>query len=60
VPRAWRMKSWDRFVVPKPFARITVAYGDPLRITSGSARSAAAEAPRLDEAMQAAEEVAAG
>jgi len=25
----WRMKSWDRFMLPKPFARIRVSYGDP-------------------------------
>ncbi|CAN5289326.1 hypothetical protein BH23GEM2_BH23GEM2_21590 [soil metagenome] len=60
APRAWRLKSWDQFVVPKPFARVTVAYGEPLRVTGSSARAAAAEAPRLDAAMRAAEEVAAG
>jgi hypothetical protein len=30
VTRCWRMKSWDRMVVPKPFSRIVCAYGDPL------------------------------
>jgi len=30
VSRAWRLRSWDRFVVPQPFARIDVAYGDPV------------------------------
>ena len=29
VTRAWRLGSWDRFLVPKPFAKITVVYGDP-------------------------------
>lgn len=29
ISRAWRMKSWDSFVIPKPFARINVIYGDP-------------------------------
>jgi len=29
VSDAWRMKSWDRFMIPKPFARIRVVYGDP-------------------------------
>jgi lysophospholipid acyltransferase (LPLAT)-like uncharacterized protein len=24
VSRAWRLKSWDRFQIPKPFARVTV------------------------------------
>lgn len=59
VPHAWRLNSWDRFIVPKPFARVIVAYGDPLLIAGGSARSAAAEGPRLDAAMRAAEEAAA-
>jgi lysophospholipid acyltransferase (LPLAT)-like uncharacterized protein len=25
--RAWRLSTWDRFMIPKPFARITVKYG---------------------------------
>lgn len=29
VSRAWRFKSWDRFCIPKPFARVRVIYGDP-------------------------------
>ena len=29
VSRAWRLKSWDRFMVPKPFARVRVIYSDP-------------------------------
>ena len=29
--RAWRLRSWDRFVIPKPCARVRVAYGDPIR-----------------------------
>ncbi len=24
---AWRMRSWDRFVIPLPFARVTIGYG---------------------------------
>ena len=29
VNRAWRLNSWDRFVIPKPFATIHVAYANP-------------------------------
>jgi len=29
APRAWRMKSWDRFLIPKPFSKVRVVYGDP-------------------------------
>jgi lysophospholipid acyltransferase (LPLAT)-like uncharacterized protein len=27
---AWRLRSWDRFVVPKPGARIRIHYGNPI------------------------------
>lgn len=30
--RAWRMKSWDRFTVPKPFARVAYVYGPPIAV----------------------------
>lgn len=30
--REWVFNSWDRFRVPKPFARIKVIYGDPVYI----------------------------
>ena len=30
--RAWWFESWDRFLVPKPFARIAVAYGRPVLV----------------------------
>ncbi|HEX5581839.1 MAG TPA: lysophospholipid acyltransferase family protein, partial [Gemmatimonadaceae bacterium] len=29
VDRAYRFESWDRFAVPWPWARVTVAYGAP-------------------------------
>ncbi len=30
--RAWRASSWDRFLVPHPFARIEAVYGPPIRV----------------------------
>lgn len=30
--RAWYMKTWDRFMVPKPFARIVTAVGNPVPV----------------------------
>ena len=30
--RAWHMSSWDDFTIPKPWARIVLAYGQPLRV----------------------------
>ncbi|MEP2777321.1 MAG: lysophospholipid acyltransferase family protein [Luteolibacter sp.] len=29
---AWRLKTWDRFVVPKPFSHVTVVFDTPRRI----------------------------
>jgi lysophospholipid acyltransferase (LPLAT)-like uncharacterized protein len=45
--RAWRLKSWDRFLVPKPFARVDVVYGTPTTVEASSPREAAEHAPRL-------------
>ncbi len=27
---AWILSSWDRFLIPKPFAKVYVIYGDPV------------------------------
>ena len=45
--RAWRLKSWDRFLVPKPFAKVRVSYGPIVPMSAGTPREAAEEAPRL-------------
>jgi lysophospholipid acyltransferase (LPLAT)-like uncharacterized protein len=29
---SWVLRSWDRFRVPKPFARLVVTYGAPIAI----------------------------
>jgi lysophospholipid acyltransferase (LPLAT)-like uncharacterized protein len=29
ISRAWRLGSWDRTAIPKPFARLRVTYSDP-------------------------------
>lgn len=50
--RAWRLGSWDRFMIPKPFARVTIAYGEPSKVLATDARSAAAEAPRFERLMR--------
>lgn len=31
---AWVLKSWDRFMIPKPFARVAVLIGQPLWVDS--------------------------
>jgi lysophospholipid acyltransferase (LPLAT)-like uncharacterized protein len=60
VDRFWRMSSWDGFIIPKPFARVTVAYGVPTRVKAASPREAVAEAPVLEALMEDATEKACG
>ncbi len=33
--RAWRLGSWDRFLIPKPFSRGVYVVGEPLRYQEG-------------------------
>jgi lysophospholipid acyltransferase (LPLAT)-like uncharacterized protein len=30
ITRCWRMKSWDKMVIPKPFSTIVCEYADPI------------------------------
>jgi len=34
--RCWRLRSWDRLIIPKPFAEITIAVGTPLRVAAAA------------------------
>ena len=30
--RAWHFKSWDRFMLPKPFSRVTLHFGEMITL----------------------------
>lgn len=45
---AWRLNSWDRFMIPKPFSRVQIAYTVPTTVAASSAREAEGEAPRFE------------
>ncbi len=32
---AWRLKTWDRFVIPKPFSRVVITFDEPITIPRG-------------------------
>jgi len=49
--RAWYLRSWDRFMIPKPFARVTIAYGRPTKVLASTPRAAAEEGGRFEELM---------
>jgi len=33
---AWRLRTWDAMLVPKPFSRVVVHYGAPFQVPAGS------------------------
>ena len=48
----WRLKSWDRFIVPRPFAKLRAIFGVPVRIAeTQTAEEFEAERMRLQNAM---------
>ena len=40
--RYWQLKSWDRMIIPKPFARVVVIIGEPLACERGETPDAVA------------------
>ncbi|MEJ7811266.1 MAG: lysophospholipid acyltransferase family protein [Gemmatimonadaceae bacterium] len=48
---AWRLGSWDRFMIPKPFARVTISYGDPIAFAQVGTRDAVAQVPAVRAAL---------
>jgi lysophospholipid acyltransferase (LPLAT)-like uncharacterized protein len=49
---AWRLKSWDRFLIPKPFARVDIHYGALTAVQADTPRAAAELAPQFEETME--------
>ena len=48
----WRVKSWDRFIIPKPFSKVRVIIGQPQQIRSTStSEEFEQERVRLENAM---------
>jgi lysophospholipid acyltransferase (LPLAT)-like uncharacterized protein len=46
--RAWELKSWDRFLIPKPFSRVVLSW--PAHLPAGEVTTAAVQAA-LDRAV---------
>ncbi|MDA8016888.1 MAG: lysophospholipid acyltransferase family protein [Thermoanaerobaculia bacterium] len=64
--RVWRIRSWDRLIVPKPFARVAVALGEPWVVAATGDEIDARTGPRqrakdaIDDATRQAEEAVGG
>lgn len=52
VDRRWTLRSWDGFEIPKPFARVTVLYGAPVRVDAVDVREASMRTQEFAEIMQ--------
>jgi hypothetical protein len=48
---AWRLRSWDGFVIPKPFSSVRIAYSDPVTLDAANPRAAAQETARFQKLM---------
>ena len=55
--RHWSLRSWDRTQIPKPFATVALAVGEPFDVSRGGDDGAIEEARRkLEERLQALEQ----
>jgi lysophospholipid acyltransferase (LPLAT)-like uncharacterized protein len=46
--RAWALKSWDQFLIPKPFSRVAVSWARSIPATSKDADAVMLEAARVE------------
>jgi lysophospholipid acyltransferase (LPLAT)-like uncharacterized protein len=46
--RAWTVRSWDRFLIPKPFSRVVVSWARSLAAPAADADAGALEAARQE------------
>jgi hypothetical protein len=56
VSSAWRLKSWDSFIIPRPFARVRVAYGELAYVETAAMRDALTETDRVRAGIELAEQ----
>lgn len=56
--RSWRASSWDSFLIPKPFARVTVAYSQPISIHDATADAALKRSGEVKDGIMSAEQSA--
>lgn len=53
--RALRLRSWDRFTIPAPFARVHVTFAEPLRVDEEGPRALVTAGRTIAERLMAAE-----
>jgi lysophospholipid acyltransferase (LPLAT)-like uncharacterized protein len=53
--RAWTLKSWDAFMIPKPFSRVVITYPTPVAFNPDAEAMHAAVQTALDRSVEMAE-----
>ncbi len=51
VDKAWHLGSWDRMVIPRPRALVTVGYGTPFRVAATGPEAVDAALPLAADSM---------
>ncbi len=51
--RAWHLRSWDGFMIPKPFAHLTFVYSDPMYVSADDSRGAAMQGEIFESSLNA-------
>ena len=49
---AWRLASWDTMLIPKPFAKVRIAYGAPFFVEPGARGAFAIAEARAQESLE--------
>jgi lysophospholipid acyltransferase (LPLAT)-like uncharacterized protein len=49
--RHWTLKSWDRTQIPKPFSRVALVIGAPIRVPDASEEAIAAGLREVAESL---------
>jgi lysophospholipid acyltransferase (LPLAT)-like uncharacterized protein len=50
--RAWQLRSWDRFLIPKPFSRVTIGWTVPAPADQPSVQGALDRSVKLAESVE--------
>lgn len=57
VNKFWQLKTWDKMIVPKPFSRIQIIYGEPVYLTKDADREISKDTSTLQETLKSLDEL---
>jgi hypothetical protein len=50
--RSWQLRSWDRFLIPKPFSRVTVVWSRQVEAEQTAVQAALERSVQLGESLK--------